>query len=258
VNHHPLFDLTGKTAIVTGGGRGLGEYIARAYAEAGANVVVCSRKVENCREVSDSLKETYGVGSLAFECDVTKPDDVHRVVRSTLDAFGSIDILVNNSGTTWGAPAMELPLDKWEKVMAVNATGTFIFSQAVAREMVKQKRGKIINMASMAGLIGTHPSMMDAVAYSASKGAVLSFTRDLAVKLAPHNIQVNAIAPGFFPTKMTKAVLEQIEEVLLAFTPAGRLGSARDIQGVALFLASPASDYVIGQTIVVDGGQSCM
>lgn len=250
-----LFDLTGKTAIVTGGGRGLGEQIALAYAEAGANVVVCSRKLENCREVSGKIKE-QNVGSLAMQCDVTNPEDVQNVVQATLDEFGQIDILVNNSGATWGARFAEMPLDKWQKVMNVNATGTFLFSQTAGKEMMKQKHGKIINMASVAGLMGSPEGVMDTVGYNASKGAIISFTRDLGVKLAPKNIQVNAIAPGFFPTKMSKGLLDYVGDAILAVTPAGRFGTDEDIRGVALFLASKASDYIVGQTIVIDGGQS--
>lgn len=252
-----MFDLTGKSAIVTGGGRGLGEQIALVIAEAGANVVVCSRKLEPCQEVSEKLKEK-NVGTLAMRCDVSNPDDVENVVNATLEEFGRIDILVNNSGATWGAQFADMPLDKWQKVFNVNANGTFLFSQAVAKHMVEQQQGKIINMASVAALQGSPEGIMDTVGYNASKGAVVSFTRDLGVKLAPKNIQVNAIAPGWFPTKMSKGLLDQVGDAFLAMTPAKRFGTDEDIHGVALFLASQASDYIIGQTIVVDGGQSAM
>ncbi|MFA8439552.1 SDR family oxidoreductase [Pueribacillus sp. YX66] len=250
-----LFDLKGKTAIVTGGGRGLGEMIAESYAEAGANVVVCSRKLEACQEVSEKLKK-MGVGSLAFQCDVSNPDDVKHVVEETLKEFGQIDILVNNSGATWGAPFLEMPLDKWQKVMDVNATGTFIFSQAVAGHMKERKQGKIINIASVAGLKGGEEGAMDTVGYNASKGAVISFTRDLGVKLAKYNIQVNAIAPGWFPTKMSKGLLDKFGEKFIERNPSRRFGTDTDLKGLALFLATKASDYVVGQTIVVDGGQT--
>lgn len=255
MNIQAMFDLTGQTAIVTGGGRGLGEQIALVLAEAGANVVVCSRKLEPCQEVREKLKEK-NVGSLAMECDVSNPDDVESVVNATMEKFGQIDILFNNSGATWGAPFQDMPLDKWQKVFDVNANGTFLFSQAVAKEMRKRERGKIINLASVAGMQGSPEGIMDTVGYNASKGAIISFTRDLGVKLAPQNIQVNAIAPGFFPTKMTKGTLDVVGDAILNVTPAGRFGSDEDIQGVALFLASAASDYMVGQTIVVDGGQS--
>lgn len=250
-----LFDLSGQTAIVTGGGRGLGQQIAEAYAEAGANVVVCSRKLEACEEVSKQLQEK-GVRSRAFKCDVTNPENIKHVVDETLKDFGQIDILVNNSGATWGAPFLEMPLDKWEKVMNVNATGTFLFSQAVAGHMKKREHGKIINIASVAGLKGGQEGIMETVGYNASKGAVISFTRDLGVKLAKYNIQVNGIAPGWFPTKMSRGLLSQVGDKFLERMPAGRFGSDKDLKGVALLLATKASDYIVGQTIVVDGGES--
>ncbi|MCH6268732.1 SDR family oxidoreductase [Neobacillus citreus] len=248
-----LFSLQGKTAIVTGGGRGLGQQIATVYAEAGANVVVCSRDIEACQQLSDALKEK-GVRSLAFKCDVSNPEDIQHVVDETLKEFGSIDILVNNSGTSWGAPALEMPADKWDKVMDINLKAVFLFSQAVGKIMVEQRSGKIINIASIAGMGGQKPEVMDAIGYSVSKGAVITLTKDLAVKLAPHNVHVNAIAPGFFPTKMTKAILGYSGESILDRTPAGRFGSDEDMKGPALFLASSASNYVFGHVLVVDGG----
>ncbi|MFV8829453.1 SDR family oxidoreductase [Alkalihalobacterium sp. APHAB7] len=250
-----LFDLTNKTAIITGGGRGLGEQIANAYAEAGANIVVCSRKLEACQEVSEKLK-AKGVKAIALQCDVTKQEDIDVVVQTTLKEFGSIDILVNNSGASWGAPALEMPVEAWDKVMDVNVKAIFMFSQKVGKVMADQGSGKIINIASIAGTGGQNPEVMDAIGYSTSKGAVITFTKDLAVKLARYNIHVNAIAPGFFPTKMAKGVLDEAGERLLAHTPAGRFGSDYDMKGAALFLASKASDYVYGHTLVVDGGAS--
>lgn len=250
-----LFDLKGKTAIVTGGGRGLGQYISETFAEAGANVVLCSRRAKACEEVSERIKK-QGVGSLALECDVTNQEDVQRVVDETLNQFGQIDILVNNSGATWGAPFLEMPIDKWDKVMDVNVKGTFLFSQAVGRHMIERKQGKIINLASVAGLIGEEEGVMDTIGYNASKGAVISFTRDLGVKLAKYNIQVNAIAPGWFPTKMSNGLISAHGEKILEKTPAKRFGTDNDIKGLALFLATSASDYIVGQTIVVDGGQT--
>jgi gluconate 5-dehydrogenase len=255
MNIKDLFNLQGKTAIVTGGGRGLGEQIAHAYAEAGANVVICSRNLEACQEVSNRLKEK-GVRSLAIHCDVSKQEDIQNVVDQTLQEFGRVDILVNNSGTVWGAPALEMPVDKWDKVMDINLKAIFLFSQAVGKTMVEQRSGKIINIASIAGLGGQDPTIMDAISYSTSKGAVITFTKDLAVKLAPHNVHVNAIAPGFFPTKIAKGVLNHSGQKILERTPAGRFGSDHDMKGPALFLASSASDYVFGHILVVDGGAS--
>jgi NAD(P)-dependent dehydrogenase (short-subunit alcohol dehydrogenase family) len=250
---YDLFKLDGKTAIVTGGGRGLGAQIAKSFAEAGANVVVCSRKLEPCQEMSEELK-SMGVDSLAFACDVSNLDDVKRVVKETYDHFGRIDILVNNSGASWGAPFLEMPLEAWNKVMNVNVTGVFLMSQEVGKIMVNQNEGKIINIASVAGLKGTDSSYLDAIGYNASKGAVVNFTRDLAAKLGQHNINVNAIAPGFFPTKMSKGVLDQAEEKIVDLTPLNRLGNDEDLKGVALFLASDASNYVTGTILSVDGG----
>jgi NAD(P)-dependent dehydrogenase (short-subunit alcohol dehydrogenase family) len=250
-----LFSLKGKIAIVTGGGRGLGEQIAIAYAEAGANVVVCSRNLDACQSISESLVEK-GVRSLALKCDVSNQEDIQYVVDETLKEFGRIDILVNNSGVSWGAPALEMPVDKWDKVMDINLKAVFLFSQAVGKIMVEQKSGKIINIASIAGLGGQDPNVMDAIGYASSKGAVIAFTKDLAVKLAPHNVHVNAIAPGFFPTKMAKMILDYSGEKILERTPAGRFGSENDMKGPALFLASDASDYVYGHILVVDGGTS--
>lgn len=248
-----LFDLTGKTAIVTGGGRGLGEQIAEGFAESGANVVLCSRKVEACQEVAERL-EKLGVKTLALKCDIANPEDVNHVVEETIKQFGTIDILVNNSGATWGAPVTEMPLEAWNKVINVNVTGTFLMSQAVAKVMVEQKSGKIINIASVAGLGGTDPRLMDTIGYNTSKGAVITFTKDLAVKLGPHNINVNAIAPGFFPTKMSKVLIELGKNPILDSTPLRRFGTENDLKGAAVFLASPASDFITGDILVVDGG----
>ncbi|SEB14769.1 gluconate 5-dehydrogenase [Thalassobacillus cyri] len=252
-----LFDLTGKTAIVTGGGRGLGKQIAEGFAESGANVVVCSRKVEACEEVSESLKK-MGVESFALKCDITNPDDIQNVVEQTMERFGTIDILVNNSGATWGAPVEEMPLEAWQKVINVNVTGTFMMSQAVGKVMLEQTTGKIINIASVAGLKGSDPKYMDTIGYNSSKGAVITFTKDLAVKWGPKGIHVNAIAPGFFPTKMSKVLIEQGEDAFLNGTPLRKFGTEDDLKGAAVFLASAASNYVTGETLVVDGGSHAM
>ncbi|WP_223701541.1 SDR family oxidoreductase [Sutcliffiella deserti] len=252
-----IFSLENKTAIVTGGGKGLGAQIAHALAEAGANVVVCSRDLNSCMQVSEQLKEK-GVQSIALSCDVTKAEDIQNVVETTLRKFGAIDILVNNSGTSWMAPTLDLPADKWDKVMNVNLKAVFLFSQAVARVMVKQGSGKIINIASVTGFGGTDPKLMDTIAYNTSKGGVITFTKDLAVKLASHNIQVNAIAPGMFPTKITKGVLEKSAPSLQSQIPAQRFGNDYDLKGAAVFLASHASDYCLGHVLVIDGGMTAL
>ncbi|MCK6257290.1 SDR family oxidoreductase [Fictibacillus sp. KIGAM418] len=248
-----LFDLTGKTAIITGGGRGLGQQIAEAFAEAGASVVLCSRKVEACEEAAQKLKQ-LGIKTLALKCDISNPEDVQSVIDRTLQEFDSIDILVNNSGATWGAPAAEMPYEAWKKVIDVNVTGTFLMSQAAGKVMIEQKSGKIINIASVAGLGGTDPRYMDTIGYNTSKGAVITFTKDLAVKWGQHNINVNAIAPGFFPTKMSKVLIEHGKDAILEGTPLNRFGSDDDLKGAALFLASNASNYVSGDVLIVDGG----
>ncbi|WP_191562113.1 SDR family oxidoreductase [Metabacillus idriensis] len=250
---HELFSLKNKTAIVTGGGRGLGARMAMTLAEAGANIVVCSRDLKNCEQISEKIKEK-GVQSLALSCDVTNQQDIERVIAETLSKFGTIDILVNNSGTSWTAPVLELPADKWDKVMNVNVRGLFLFSQAAAKVMTKQGSGKIINISSVTGMGGTHPELLDTIAYSTSKGAVMTFTKDLAVKLARYNIQVNAIAPGFFPTKMSRSVLEKENAMILKGVPARRFGQEQDLDGAILFLSGKASDYIIGHVLVVDGG----
>ncbi|MBU8586428.1 SDR family oxidoreductase [Priestia megaterium] len=252
-----LFDLTGKTAIITGGGRGLGEQMAEGLAEAGANIVLCSRKKEACQQVADRLATT-GVKTLALACDISQPEDIKNVVHQTIEKFGRIDILINNSGATWGAPVEEMPLEAWQKVMNINVTGTFLMSQEAGKEMIKQKVGKIINIASIAGLGGTDPQYMDTIGYNTSKGAVITFTKDLAVKWGQHNIQVNAIAPGFFPTKMSGAIMEQGKDYFLSQTPLKRFGSEADLKGAAVFLASAASNYITGDILTVDGGVHAM
>lgn len=253
-----MFDLSGKTAIITGGGRGLGAQIAHGLAEAGANIVLCSRKIEACEEVAKHISKECGVQTLSMKCDITSREDIHKVVSETLNKFETIDILVNNSGATWGASTLDMPLEAWNKVIDTNLTGTFLMSQAVGKVMVEQKQGKIINIASVAGLGGTHADMMDTVGYNASKGAVITLTKDLAVKWGKHNIHVNAIAPGFFPTKMSQVLLEQGKDAIEYMTPLGRLGNDEDLKGVALFLASSASNYVTGEVLVVDGGKHAM
>ncbi|WP_244886929.1 glucose 1-dehydrogenase [Rossellomorea vietnamensis] len=248
-----MFSVKDKVAIVTGGGRGLGKEMALALGRAGAHVVVCSRNQSACEEVKETLIG-WGVRSLAIPCDVTRKADVIHVVETVMKEFGRIDILINNSGTSWAGPFADIPEDKWDKVMDVNVKGAFLFSQEVSRIMVRQKAGKIINIASVTGYGGTNPMLMDTVPYNTSKGAVMTLTKDLAVKLAPHNIQVNAIAPGFFPTKITKELFTSQGNMIKQHIPARRFGQGEDLNGVAIFLSSAASDYINGHILVVDGG----
>jgi len=254
LNTLDLFRLDGKTAIVTGGGRGLGRYMAEALSDAGANLVLCSRKREPLEEVRQEI-EARGQKALALECDVTKQEDVEGVVSEAEETFGSVDVVVNNSGATWGAPPTEMPPEKFDKVIAVNVRGTFLMSQAVGRRMIERKSGgTIINISSVAALVGGHPDYMQTVGYNSSKGAVISMTRDLATSWAKHHITVNAIAPGWFPTRMSGGLIEKFGERMVGDIPLGRFGNPEDLKGVVVFLASPAASYITGQTIVVDGG----
>ncbi len=253
VSVRQLFDLTGRVAIITGGSIGLGRQMAEGLAEMGANVVLCARKKERCEQAAEELKQ-LGVRTLALGCDVKNPGSVQEMVEATMAQFGRIDVLINNAGTSWGAPVEEMKLEHWNKVIETNLTGTFLCSQAAGRIMVARRRGKVINIASVAGLRGAPPEF-SAIGYHASKGGIITFTKDLACKWGMHNIQVNAIAPGWFPTHMSQVVMEQNREAFLKKIPLGRFGGDHDLKGAAVFLASDASDYVTGHVLVVDGGQ---
>jgi len=248
-----LFDLSNRTALVTGGSRGLGLEIATGLVEAGAQIAITARREAWLRKGEETLRNA-GASPLALQCDVSVPEQVEAAVAATIAKFGRIDVLVNNAGISWGASADRMPVEKWRAVMDVNALGTFLMSQAVGREMIRAGSGKIINIASVAGIVGSPTDVLDAIGYSASKGAVISFTRDLAVKWAPHGIYVNAIAPGYFPTRMSEGVLARSQAQIEAAIPLGRIGAPAELKGAAVFLASRASDYITGQVLVVDGG----
>jgi NAD(P)-dependent dehydrogenase (short-subunit alcohol dehydrogenase family) len=254
MNSRQLFDLTGRVAIVTGGSVGLGRQMAEGLAEMGAHLVLCARKQERCQKTAEELQQ-LGVQVLALACDVKDPASIGEVVNATVKHFGRIDILINNAGTSWGAPTEEMTLAQWNKVVETNLTGTFLFSQAAGKVMITQRRGKIINIASIAGMRGSPPEL-SAIGYTSSKGGVIAFTRDLAWKWGVHGIHVNAIAPGWFPSDMSQKVIERYQAKLLASIPLARLGNSQDLKGAAIFLASDASDFVTGHTLVVDGGQS--
>lgn len=248
-----MFNLEGRVAIVTGGSIGLGEQMCTALAEAGASVIVASRKLERCEETAEKLRQ-LGAKAMALKCDVSQPGDVESMVDATLKEFGRLDILINNAGITWGALTEDYPLDRWQKLLDVNVTGTFLCCQKAGKVMIGQKYGKIINFTSICGLVGNDPEVMNAIGYHTSKGAVIAFTSDLAAKWARYGINVNAISPGWFPTHMTKHVLKEKGEILLRHIPMRRFGSGDDIKGAALFLSSPASDYITGHVLRVDGG----
>ena len=251
-----LFDLTGRVALITGGSRGLGLQIAEAYAEQGAKLVLTARKAEALEETAERLRE-QGADVLALPADLSQPDAPAQLVQQIMDEWEQVDVLVNNAGTTWGAPAEEHPLDAWHKVMNLNLTAAFALSQAAAvASMIPRKKGRIVNVASVAGLQGNTPPMMGTAAYNASKGGLISLTRALAADWAKYKITVNAIAPGFFPTKMTKGTLEAGQDLIEAATPLGRVGGDEDLKGVAVLLASDASAFMTGQVVVVDGGMS--
>ena len=250
-----LFSLKGKVAIVTGGGRGIGLQMATALGEMGAALVLCSRKIDTVEEAAATLREK-GISALGLACDVRLETDVAEVVRCTVAEFGSIDVLVNNAGTVWSGAPEDVPLEGWQKVVDVNLTGVFLCARTAGRVMIRQRAGRIINIASVAAYKGAPPEIMDTISYQATKGAVVSFTRDLAVKWARHGINVNAIAPGWFPSDMTATLLASHREALEARTPCGRLGGPNDLKGAVVYLASAASSWVTGQTLVVDGGEA--
>ena len=247
-----LFDLSGRVAIVTGGSRGLGAEFAEGLAEAGAAVMLCARRDEWLVPGLEALRGR-GFTAHAMRCDVSNPDQVQAVVEATVERFGKVDILVNNAGVSWGERPETMTLAQWQKVVDVNLTGAFICSQAVGRDMLKRQYGRIINIASIAGLQGNVNGPYYA-GYAASKAGLMGLTRELATSWGRHGIRVNAIAPGFFPSRMSDSSIKLVEDALKKTTPLGRVGQPGELKGVAVFLASDASNYITGQTIVVDGG----
>jgi gluconate 5-dehydrogenase len=250
---HDLFSIAGKVALVTGGGRGIGKAIAAAYLEAGAHVVITGRRAEFLDPTVAEFAER-GLACHAVVADVTQPEDVERSVRETLDRYGAIDVLVNNAGQSWGQPTEEMPLDRWRQVLDVNLTGLFLTSQQVGRHMLERGQGgRIINIASIAGLAAGDPGTR-MIGYNTSKAGVISFSRSLAREWGRRGILVNAIAPGWFPTRMSAHTIDANRERFEAQTALGRLGTLDELKGAAIFLAAPSSSYITGQTIVVDGG----
>ena len=251
---HDLFDLTGRVAIVTGGSRGLGLQIARALGEYGASLAIVARKQA---DLDAAVAELCAAGCRAagFAADLGTAEAAQELAARVLAHFGRIDILVNNAGATWGAPAEDYPLEGWNKVMGLNVTGLFLLTQAVARDaFLAQGRGAVVNVASIEGLLGHHSDRPGTVAYNAAKGAVVNLTRALAAEWAPRNIRVNALAPGYFPSKMTMATIAEHGAEMLRQTPLGKLGGETDLMGAALLLASDAGGHITGQILVIDGG----
>jgi NAD(P)-dependent dehydrogenase (short-subunit alcohol dehydrogenase family) len=252
-----IFDLTGRTALITGGSRGLGLQIAEALGDYGAKIVLVSRKQTDLDESVAHLK-TRGVESTAIAADLSSAEVAQGVAQEAIKRLGHIDILVNNAGATWGAPAEDHPIDAWDKVMNLNVRSIFVLSQAVGKlSMIPRKYGRVINVASIAGLKGNSPGSMQTVAYNTSKGAVVNFTRVLAGEWGRYGITVNAIAPGMFPSKMTKGTIASVGlDAMTKRVPLHRIGDDEDLKGVALLFASNAGKHITGQILAVDGGVS--
>jgi len=258
MNVRQLFDLTGRVALVTGGSRGLGLQIAEALGEMGARLALTARKKDELDAAVSHLKE-INVESTAYVCDMGKREDIAPLADEVLKEFGKVDILVNNAGATWGAPAEEHPLAAWDKLVNLNLTGAFVLTQIIAKKsMIPARWGRIVNVASIAGLLGQDPRFAPTAAYTATKHGLVGLTRQLAAEWGVHGITVNAICPGFFPSKMTRATIGTVGELIREWTPTRRLGNDEDLKGLAVLLASEASRHINGQAIAVDGGASAI
>jgi gluconate 5-dehydrogenase len=254
MNVKQLLDLKGRVALVTGGSRGLGLQMAEALGEMGARLALTARKQNELDEAVAHLK-AQGIEATAWVCDLGQREKIAPVLEAVLARLGKIDILVNNAGATWGAPAEDHPLEAWDKLVNLNLTGTFLASQLVARKsMIPSKWGRIVNVASVAGLMASDPRVVKTVAYNATKHGVVGLTRQLAAEWGEHGITVNAICPGFFPSRMTRATLDTLGRMVAELTPTKRLGNDEDLKGLVALLASEASRHITGQAIAVDGG----
>jgi gluconate 5-dehydrogenase len=250
VNVRQLLDLKGRNALVTGGSRGLGLQMAEALGEMGARVAITARKKDELDEAVSQLKKA-GIEAVSYVCDIGKREAIAPVAEHILKDFRKIDILVNNAGATWGAPAEDHPLEAWDKLVSVNLTGAFLLTQIMGkRSMIPARWGRIVNIASIAGLMGQDKR----IAYNTTKGGLVNFTRALAAEWGEHGITVNAICPGFFPSKMTRATLDTTGELIREWTPTKRLGNDEDLKGLVVLLSSEASRHITGQVIAVDGG----
>ena len=254
-----MFSLKGKVALVTGGGRGIGKFIATGLAEAGADIILTSRKIKNLEATAAELEANQKVKALAIACDMAKEDTVEAMLKEAVAKFGRVDILVNNAGATWGAPTLDFPLEKWDQLFNVNVRGVWVLTQKVARIMKEQGGGNIINISSVMAFRGSIEEAHPAVPYNSTKAAINLLTMNLAVKLAPYKIRVNAIAPGFFHTDMMayidKPEFGAVRDAIVNEIPLRRVGEIDDMKGVAVFLASDASQFITGHIMVVDGGQ---
>jgi gluconate 5-dehydrogenase len=253
-----LFRLKGRTALITGGGRGIGKFIATGLAEAGADLVIASRKMKNLESTAAEIEKLYGVRCIPLACDMGDEKSIETMFQKALEIFPRIDILVNNAGATWGAPTLDFPLERWDQIFNVNVRGLWVLTQKTARIMREQGGGSIISISSVMGFRGSEEALHPAVPYNSTKAAVNLLTMNLAIKLAPYNIRVNAIAPGYFRTDMMsyidKPEFKTAFEDMLRIIPLRRVGDIDDIKGLAVFLASDASAYMTGQIIAVDGG----
>ena len=250
-----LFSIEGKIALVTGGSRGIGEMIAAGFVANGAKVYISSRKADVCNETAARLSKEYDGECLAIPGDMSTLAGVQAVASELASRESRLDILVNNAGATWGAPAEDHPLEAWDKLVNLNLTGTFLISQQIAKKsMIPAKWGRIVNVASVAGLMASDPRVVRTIAYNATKHGVVGLTRQFAVEWGEHGITVNAICPGFFPSKMTKGTLDTAGKMVAELTPTKRLGGEEDLKGLAVLLASEASRHITGQAIAVDGG----
>jgi NAD(P)-dependent dehydrogenase (short-subunit alcohol dehydrogenase family) len=259
VTQHDLFDLTGKTALITGGSRGLGLQLAEALGDYGARILLSARKTEELEHAQTHLA-SRGIEAHWVACDVSKEGDVDMLVDAAMTRLGHVDILVNNAGASWGAPAEDHPIEAWDKLFNLNVRGLFLLTQQIGkRSMIPRKYGRVINVASVAGLRGNPPGSMQTIAYNSSKGAVVNFTRALAGEWGQYGITVNALAPGFFPSKMSQILIETLgEEALMAHAPLRRLGDDEDLKGAALLFASNAGKHITGQILAIDGGASAV
>ena len=246
------FDFTDEVVLVTGGSRGLGLEIAEGFGRAGASVVITARREQWLNEAEQQLR-SQGISVLASMCDVANPASVEQLAQQAIATYGKVDVLVNNAGLTWGAPAENMPLERWQQVIDANITGTFLMSQVVGRHMIQNSKGAIVNIASIAGLSG---GQLNTVGYNASKAAVINLTRAFAVEWAQYHIRLNCVAPGMFRTRMTEGILEQAEPIVANTTPLGRIGKPGELAPTVLFLASEGASYITGQVIPVDGGRS--